>query len=516
MKPSARSMVSSAARSALLRSGSLTPKNANRRHRVAKPCQTVPILSRTVQDLKNAIQAFGRAKDPAKTKAHIKARAKALNAESELPAKWSKTPGEKKAKKLAKQKLAEALGLSSNSFLFLKKSKPDKEAEPLAKGMGTAGSLAYCFDSIRNAQRSLMIEAKREGGDMKDKALAKELGGIAQRLAGVISQKAEHEGGEALDLSDVDDQYMSSILGEDFAMSATTKTVGGSGDPLTNAMAALMKRAATPTRAMRMAMAKDNVRKARKAAKAARGAIEEAHKMCKAAYIAKAAKKPNDNDGDEGFDHAGMMEKLQKAFGEINKVRTFGKAAEAQIKKAAGRAGQRGQEAGDPEAGFYEVPAGVKDLSPAALAGASPGGEGGGSQPPMYPADGSVYPGKAAGATSLQKYAKNGQVSAEVAELLLEKAKADGELEALRKMPAAGSNGRRPYAFDTTKITAGMGNGNDLNKTLFDGVNPMALGSNDERAHTEASARVIGNFLTSGHFGKSVFDPAFKGAAGSN
>jgi hypothetical protein len=49
---------------------------------------------------------------------------------------------------------------------------------------------------------------------------------------------------------------------------------------------------------------------------------------------------------------------------------------------------------------------------------------------------------------------------------------------------------------------------------LFEGVDVNALNGGDERAHTEASARVIGNFLTSGQFGKSVLDPSFRGAAG--
>lgn len=43
---------------------------------------------KTVQDLKNAIQAFGRAKNPAATKAHIKSRAKALGREDLIPDNW--------------------------------------------------------------------------------------------------------------------------------------------------------------------------------------------------------------------------------------------------------------------------------------------------------------------------------------------------------------------------------------------------------------------------------------------
>jgi hypothetical protein len=43
---------------------------------------------KTVTDLKNAIQAIGRAKDPAATRAHIKRRAKALGREDLIPDTW--------------------------------------------------------------------------------------------------------------------------------------------------------------------------------------------------------------------------------------------------------------------------------------------------------------------------------------------------------------------------------------------------------------------------------------------
>lgn len=43
-----------------------------------------------VSDLENAIRAIGRAKDPAKTKAHIKARARALGATDKIPESWGK------------------------------------------------------------------------------------------------------------------------------------------------------------------------------------------------------------------------------------------------------------------------------------------------------------------------------------------------------------------------------------------------------------------------------------------
>lgn len=449
------------------------------------------------------------------------ARLSAENKEAKKKAKKAK----KAAKKATAVKIAKAFGIKNNSFLTLRKNSSGiaEEAAPvfetLKKGMSTAGSLAYTFDSIRSAQRSLMMEAKREGGDMKDKALATRLGGISKDLADIISQKAQHEGAEALDLSDVDDQYVVTLFGEDMRMAMNGNQIAGTGDPMVDAMQQLMKRATTPSRMQRMAMAEGDVKKTRKACKAAREAIEDVHKMLKASYIAKAAKKDDKKDDDE-FDHAEAMGKLQKAYQEIDKARTMAKAASAQITKAMVRSGQRGQEAGDPESGFFEVPAGVTDLTPAALAGAAPGTKGGGSQPPMYPTDGGVFPGKAAGnGNDLAKYARNGVVSVEVAELLMKNRQAEGELEALRRMPAVGSSGRRPYAFDMTKVMGGTnnsGNGTEVNEALFKGVNVGDLDSQDERARVAASAKVAGNFLLSGHFGKSVFDPAFNGAAGSH
>lgn len=283
------------------------------------------------------------------------------------------------------------------------------------------------------------------------------------------------------------------------------------GDPLADAVGRLLAKAAEPPLTKRLAMADDNVRKARKAMKECRKAIEQAHKMHKAAYFAKADGAKPSGDGDS-FDHAGAMEKLQKAYGELDKARIFGKAAIGDIAKASGSVGQSGQQAGDSDSPYYEVPPGVKHLGISALAGAGPGTPGGGGQPPEYPGDGSVYSGKASVSDDLKKYAKDGQIPAAVAELLIAKGRTEAELEALRRVPA--SAGRRPYAFDITKAVGGAEPNQD-NRSLFEGVDVAALGSGDERAHTEASAKVIGNFLTSGKFGKSVLDPTFRGAAGS-
>jgi hypothetical protein len=60
----------------------------------AMPDGSYPI--KTVADLEKAIQAFGRAKDPDKVKAHIIALAKTLGATDKLPADWSDSTKDKK------------------------------------------------------------------------------------------------------------------------------------------------------------------------------------------------------------------------------------------------------------------------------------------------------------------------------------------------------------------------------------------------------------------------------------
>ena len=68
--------------------------NSKERERLAEsgaamPDGSYPIV--TVQDLMNAIQAFGRSNNPRATKEHIISRARALGAEDKLPEEWTKT-----------------------------------------------------------------------------------------------------------------------------------------------------------------------------------------------------------------------------------------------------------------------------------------------------------------------------------------------------------------------------------------------------------------------------------------
>lgn len=67
------------------------------RRQLAKQKKALPdggFPIRDVQDLKNAIQAIGRAKNPSAAKAHIKRRAKALGASNLIPAEWGEAEEE--------------------------------------------------------------------------------------------------------------------------------------------------------------------------------------------------------------------------------------------------------------------------------------------------------------------------------------------------------------------------------------------------------------------------------------
>jgi len=61
------------------------------------------------EDLKNAISAFGRAKDPEKAKAHIMKRANQLNLENLIPEKWTGTTSPDAETKSAEQEFAATL-----------------------------------------------------------------------------------------------------------------------------------------------------------------------------------------------------------------------------------------------------------------------------------------------------------------------------------------------------------------------------------------------------------------------
>jgi hypothetical protein len=247
-----------------------------------------------------------------------------------------------------------------------------------------------------------------------------------------------------------------------------------------------------------MGMARDDLKKARKATKDLEECVKAAHAMHKSAYLAKAAGKKKSDDDEDDFDHQGAMEKLQKAFGDLQTVKTMIKAAGGQLKKAMSRSGQRGQEVTDGTAD-YTPPAGLKEISPGEI------DEGG--APPVHGME-TPFPGKGAKA-KLAKFIKNGQIPVEIAELFAENAALESQVEALGKLPGTPVFGKRPAAFDMAKIVGG----NDAEGlSIMKGVDPADL-TKDEQSNSKAVAKMIGNMILGGH-GKSVFDSGFNGTGG--
>src|SRR5258706_13246868 len=107
----------------------------------ALPDGSFPI--KTKEDLGNAIQAIGRAKNPAKAKAHIKARASALGASDMLPDDWS-------------NRLTKAdVELVAERNAFTKGCKAAKDFSDMAEAMETAEYASELMCAVRDAMCAL-------------------------------------------------------------------------------------------------------------------------------------------------------------------------------------------------------------------------------------------------------------------------------------------------------------------------------------------------------------------------
>ena len=114
--------------------------SSDERKSAAKQGQALPDGSfpiKTVSDLHNAVQAYGRAKNKAAAKAHIIKRAKALGAMDAIPDSWKKDDGEK------------------------------MRMGTLKKGLYNVGRFAECLECLAEIARSAEGEAQSEEDDSK-------------------------------------------------------------------------------------------------------------------------------------------------------------------------------------------------------------------------------------------------------------------------------------------------------------------------------------------------------------
>ena len=148
---------------------------------VALPDGSFPIENE--EDLKNAIRAVGRASDPAKAKAHIRARARSMGLSSLLPDSWksSKKRVEKELRKIwvaSGQKLAK--GYDFNLV------QAGAEAQEWADGMGCELDEALC--SLRRAWCSIMCD---DAVTDKMAALTESYQQFQQHLGGLVPEGVE-------------------------------------------------------------------------------------------------------------------------------------------------------------------------------------------------------------------------------------------------------------------------------------------------------------------------------------
>lgn len=107
----------------------------------ALPDGSYPV--KTKEDLRNAIQAIGRARNPAKARAHIKARARALDAEDMIPDNWSK-------------RLTRAdVELIAERNVFAKVCKAARDFSDMADAMETAEDASELMCAVRDAMCAL-------------------------------------------------------------------------------------------------------------------------------------------------------------------------------------------------------------------------------------------------------------------------------------------------------------------------------------------------------------------------
>jgi hypothetical protein len=116
----------------------------------ALPDGSFPI--RNASDLQNAIDSFGRAKDPGKAKAHIIARARALGASDKIPDDWKSS----RARKGLGAMLAKLLGLKKQDAIDFDDAQAAIEAGEYAQGMLT--EICESVDALRQSVCSIMSD----------------------------------------------------------------------------------------------------------------------------------------------------------------------------------------------------------------------------------------------------------------------------------------------------------------------------------------------------------------------
>lgn len=463
----------------------------------ALPDGSFPIENKS--DLRNAIQAHGRAKDKEAAKKHIISRAKSLGCTDMLPDGWTQTPNKKVAALKFMKENPELFGgeeQTTKKDLGTFKAFWDDVMDPVAvdvtdtvtktagilaevserlvKGVYTIQDLASAFSCLRGAQRSLIREGVIEG-DGEDHDLADRLGVLCKELGSIISQKAEHEGSEAVFLTDADDRWLFITDGE-ISMNARN------GDLAKRAGKALFDKT------------NHHLRKAGGAQAAAVDALKKCALM-HGAFIKSA--------GATEFDHKAAMTLMKAVHGNLVESDDHLAMAHGMLEKAAVNPNNEGplDTHGEFDTGNH-------------IEGKTQGEMTEGDVPWWGSVSEDNFTGKRAAATVQGKggAVPEGYISKAEAELITKNAVLEARLAVLSKTPAGERKGNL-HVVDKTGLGTGEGTeGTNKMALLSDGVD---FTDDTPEGATRNVGKLIGNMLKNPRtFAKSIMDPSFRGAAG--
>ncbi len=159
------------------------------------------------KDLSNAIQAFGRAKNPSAVKAHIKSRAKALGATDMLPEDWSKAVMPESLQKCLYQLASLAGALTSIEWVH-----QAEEMEAAQEGDNSTvpdklkTAITALYDALVTMAEEEEAEWTSDEGDelaMAVSSTLEKIGSKPDRLRELLAKRAEEEGMETKELQKI-------------------------------------------------------------------------------------------------------------------------------------------------------------------------------------------------------------------------------------------------------------------------------------------------------------------------
>ncbi|MDE2100866.1 MAG: HK97 family phage prohead protease [Patescibacteria group bacterium] len=445
-------------------------------------------------DLRNAVHAYGRAKDKAKAKAHIISRARSLGRTDLLPEDW----GEHKEK----TSLASSLAKDCSSFT------PTSNLHHMAR----------IYDDLVNLKHNLHFESNMENGDKRDAKHARKIHALSQALGSLL---AEHAGEQ------VQEENEREAARSKFIAAGITKESMTMANIFESGTAEIAKRTAAAHK-MSLGKAARHMAEARKCYAKAAGCFGKAEECAEGMENEEKRKAAAASGNLEKFLKgvtSELLAHLRKGAEAMEEADEHHELAEHHVHKVA--SSWVGEHAESPMAGGEGYRPDASEVRGHAQREMTEG------QVPEYDPE-RPYPGKAATArlNALEKSIT--ELTASV-DAKIEAAYQKGRADTMAQLPIGERRGRL-FTVDTglpvVKAAGGESQQTDAD-ILYAGVDtkvlemaktvsqtaPTSMTDDLRDAASHASARVLGNMITATltgkrSYGRSLLDPSFRGAAG--